>query len=408
MAEQELQLLRESLRGALRRLSAPEEVRRQMATARGWDPAVWRRLCRELGVTGLMVPDELGGGGFSAAELGVVFEEAGRALLCAPLLATAGLAVPLLLALDDREACKRYLPALCEGTLVAAVVTSDANGRQLPEGDLVTVAVHDTGPVLNGTAGFVVDGAFADLLLVPARAAGAVGVYAVEARSPGVAATPLVTLDQTRKQASVEFTAVPAVRVGPGDASGALARAMDVTRALLAAEQAGGAAACLEVAVSHAKTRIQFGRPIGSFQAVKQKAADLLIQVESARSAAQAAVQAAASALGPSAQTAPARAGDAPIPPREAPARGDDPSHPARELWDIPDLAVTALVAKIYCSEAYLAVAAENIQLHGGIGFTWEHDAHLYYKRAWASREMLGTPEEHTERLARLLEGELS
>jgi alkylation response protein AidB-like acyl-CoA dehydrogenase len=394
MAEQELQLLRESLRGALRRLSPPEEVRRQMATARGWDLPVWRRLCRELGVTGLMVPEELGGGGFSAAELGVVFEEAGRALLCAPLLATAGLAVPLLLALDDDQACKRYLPALCEGSLVATVVTSDANGRQLPDGDLVSVTGHETGPVLNGTAGFVVDGVFADLLLVPARASGAVGVYAVEARSPGVVATPLVTLDQTRKQASVEFTAVPAVRVGSGDASGALARAIDAARALLAAEQAGGAAACLEAAVSHAKTRIQFGRPIGSFQAVKQKAADLLIQVESARSAAQAAVQAAASALGPSAET--------------APAQGDRPSESSRELPGVPDLAVTALVAKIYCSEAYLAVAAENIQLHGGIGFTWEHDAHLYYKRAWASREMLGTPEEHTERLARLLEGELS
>jgi alkylation response protein AidB-like acyl-CoA dehydrogenase len=394
MAEQELQLLRESLHGALRRLSPPEEVRRQMATARGWDPPVWRRLCRELGVTGLMVPEELGGGGFSAVELGVVFEEAGRALLCAPLLATAGLAVPLLLALDDREACKRYLPALCEGSLVATVAISDADGRQPPAGDLVAAAGHGTGPVLNGTAGFVVDGAFADLLLVPARAGGTVGVYAVEASAPGVAATPLVTLDQTRKQASVEFTAVPAVRVGPDDASGALARAMDVSRALLAAEQAGGAAACLEAAVSHAKTRIQFGRPIGSFQAVKQKAADLLIQVESARSAAQAAVQAAASALGPSAGT--------------APAREDNPPLPAREPWDIPDLAVTALVAKIYCSEAYVTVAAENIQLHGGIGFTWEHDAHLYYKRAWTSREMLGTPEEHTERLARLLEGELS
>jgi acyl-CoA dehydrogenase len=329
----------------------------------------------------------LGGGGFSAVELGIVFEEAGRALLCAPFLATAGLALPLLLALDDREAEKRYLPALCQGTRVATVVTSDVNGRQLPEGDVISVTVSETGPVLDGTAGFVLDGASADLLLVPARATSAIGVYAVEAGSPGMVATPLVTLDQTRKQARVEFTATPAVRVGPEDASDALARGLDVARALLAAEQAGGAAACLEAAVSHAKTRIQFGRPIGSFQAVKQKAADLLIQVESARSAAQAAVQAAACALSSSFQGAPSFQG---------------------ALAGVPDLAVAARVAKIYCSEAYLTVAAENIQLHGGIGFTWEHDAHLYFKRAWTSREMLGGPAEHTERLARLLEGDLS
>jgi alkylation response protein AidB-like acyl-CoA dehydrogenase len=382
MADQELRLLRESLREALGELSPFAEIRRQMDTVQGWDPRLWRRLCRELGVAGLMVPEELGGGGFSAVELGVVFEEAGRVLLCAPLLATAGLAVPLLLALDDREAAKRYLPDLCDGSRVATVVTSDANGRQLPDGDLVAVTVRDSGPVLDGTAGFVVDGASADLLLVPARAAAApVGVYAVEASSPGVNVTPLVTLDQTRKQASVEFTGAPAVRVGPADASAALAQGLDVARALLAAEQVGGAAACLEAAVSYAKTRVQFGRPIGSFQAIKQKAADLLIQAESARSAAQAAVQAAAAALNPSFQGA---------------------------LPGVPDLPITALVAKIYCSDAYLTIAAENIQLHGGIGFTWEHEAHLYFKRAWASGQMLGSPEEHTERLARLLEGDVA
>jgi alkylation response protein AidB-like acyl-CoA dehydrogenase len=391
MAGQERALLRDSIREALRRLSPPAQVRRQMATVRGWDPQVWRRLCRELGVAGLMVPEELGGSGFSAAELGIVFEEAGRALLCAPFLATAGLAVPLLLALDDREACKRYLPALCEGSLVATVVTSDANGRQLPDGDLVSATAHDTGPALDGTAGFVVDGAFADLLLVPARADGGIGVYAVAAGSPGVVATPLVTLDQTRKQARVEFTAAPAVRVGPADAAGALARGLDVARALLAAEQAGGADACLQAAVSYGTTRIQFGRPIGSFQAFKQKAAELLIQVESARSAAQAAVQAAAAVFAP---------GGYSVPPIGGTARQPEPP------W--PDLAITALVAKIYCSEAYLTVAAENIQLHGGIGFTWEHDAHLYFKRAWTSRELLGGPPEHTEQLARLLlEGDL-
>jgi len=379
MAEQDLRLLRDTLREAFARLAPSEQIRRQMATARGWDPPLWRRLCRELGLAGLMVPEELGGGGFSAVELGVVFEEAGRALLCAPLLATAGLAVPLLLALDDPEACQRYLPALCEGSRVATVVTSDANGRHLPDGDLVAVTPRDAGPVLDGAAGFVVDGASADLLLVPARDRDGIGVYAVEAGTRGVVTTRWVTLDQTRKQARVKLTEAAAVRVGAGDAAGALALGLNVGRALLAAEQAGGAAACLEAAVGYGTTRIQFGRPIGSFQAFKQKAADLLIQVESARSAAQAAAQAAAAALGPA---------------------------PRAGLPAVPALAVTALVAKIYCSDAYLTVAAENIQLHGGIGFTWEHDAHLYFKRAWASSQMLGGPEEHTERLAGLLEGE--
>jgi acyl-CoA dehydrogenase len=174
---------------------------------------------------------------------------------------------------------------------------------------------------------------------------------------------------------------------------------LNVGRALLAAEQVGGAAACLEAAVGYGTTRIQFGRPIGSFQAFKQKAADLLIQVESARSAAQAAAQAAAAALG-SATTLLALGGTTPLQPPAA------EQAPRSDLPGVPDLAVTALVAKIYCSDAYLTVAAENIQLHGGIGFTWEHDAHLYFKRAWASSQMLGGPEEHTERLAGLLEGE--
>ena len=367
----DLRLLRETVRAALGELSPPEEVRRQMAAEPGWDAMLWRRLCRELGLAGLAVPDAYGGGGFSPAELAVVFEEAGRFLLCAPLLGTAGLAVPLLLTLDDEQARRRYLPSLCDGSLTATVTV--AAGQDGP----VRAVEHHGQWLLHGTAGYVVDGASAGVILVPADTGAGLGVFAVPAGSPGLAVTPLVTLDLTRKQARLAFDGVAATRAGPPDAAQAVRRALDVTRALLAAEQAGGAGRCLEMTVRHATTRIQFGRPIGSFQAVKQKVADMLIRVESARSAAAAAAQAAALALGA--------------------------DRCVTDLPDLPDLAVVAAVAQAYCSEAYVAVAADTIQLHGGIGFTWEHDAHLYFKRAWTSAELFGPPAEHYETIARHL-----
>ncbi|MDN3357564.1 acyl-CoA dehydrogenase family protein [Actinomadura sp. DC4] len=368
----ELGLLRRSVREALEDLSPPSEVRRRMETERGWDGPAWRRLCGELGLAGLAIPEAYGGGGFTPVELGVVFEEAGRSLLCAPLLATAGLAAPLLLALEDEPARRRLLPGLCDGSLVATVVTADATGRGLPGGALVRAAEDRGAWALHGTCDFVVDGASADVVLVPALAGDTLGVFAVEAGAPGLTARALVTLDPTRRQARLEFAGAPASRIGPPDASAALARALDVARALLAGEQAGGAGRCLDTTVEYARSRVQFGRPVGSFQAVKQKTADMLIKVESARSAAGAAAQAAA-----------------------------EPA--ARVIADLPGLAVVAAIAQAYCSEAYVAVAAETIQLHGGIGFTWEHDAHLHFKRAWTSAELLGGPDEHIESLARHL-----
>jgi alkylation response protein AidB-like acyl-CoA dehydrogenase len=373
----DLQLLRETLREAFAELSPPSEIRRQMQTERGWDHKTWQRLCGELGLAGLAVPEAYGGSGFSATELGVAFEEAGRFLLCAPLLATAALAVPLLLALDDEAARRRYLPGLCDGSLTATVVTADSAGRSLPAGDHVEAAERNGQVRLHGAAGYVIDGPSADLILVPAGIGTGLGVFAVPASADGLTVTPLVTLDPTRKQARLTFAGVAATRIGTADAGQALGRALDVARALLSAEQAGGAGRCLDMTVEYAKSRIQFGRPIGSFQAVKQKLADMLIRVESARSAAAAAAQAAA-----------AQSGDRPA---------------STDLADVPELAVTAAVAKAYCSEAYLAVAAETIQLHGGIGFTWEHDAHLYFKRAWTSAELLGRPAEHLESIARHL-----
>jgi acyl-CoA dehydrogenase len=360
----ELTLLRETVRAAFTDLCPTAEVRRQMNTARGWDDKLWRRLCGELGLAGLAVPAEHGGSGYSTVELGVVFEEAGRALLCAPLFASAGLAVPLLLALDDVAAQARYLPGICDGSIVATVATSDAIGYSV----LDHPAVEENGTsVLSGEAGFVVDGAFADLILVPARTGDALGVFAVDSTADGLRKVPLVTLDPTRKLARVSFDRVRARRIGGPETAAAVDRAFDVARALLAGEQAGAAGQCLDASVAHARSRIQFGRPIGSFQAVKQKAAQMLILVESARSAAMTAARAAAG------------------------------------VPDAPELAEAAAIAQVYCSEAFVTVAAEMIQLHGGIGFTWEHDAHLYLKRAWTSRELLGRPDYHLDTLARRL-----
>jgi alkylation response protein AidB-like acyl-CoA dehydrogenase len=385
---EELRLLRLSVREAFADLSPPAEVRRQMETARGWDRKTWIRLCGELGLAGLAVPEAYGGGGFTQVELGVVFEEAGRSLLCAPLLATAALASPLLLALDDEPARRRLLPGLCDGSLIATVVTADEAGRSLSGGTRIRAVQHGGTWSLHGVGGFVVDGASADLILVPARAGEGTGVFAVEAGTPGLTAQPLVTLDPTRRQAKLTFDRVRAAMIGPPDASDVLDRALDVARALLAGEQAGGAGRCLDMTVEYAKSRVQFGRPIGSFQAVKQKAADLLIKVESARSAAAAGAQAAAEAFATAARSLDDR-----------PEMGSGRAGSA--IADLPDLPVVAAVAKAYCSEAYVAVAAETIQLHGGIGFTWEHDAHLHFKRAWTSAELLGGADEHIESLAR-------
>jgi acyl-CoA dehydrogenase len=207
-----------------------------------------------------------------------------------------------------------------------------------------------------------VDGGVADVFLVPAATDAGLGVFVVRAGDTGVRVTPLVTLDQTRKQARLELDGAEGERVGSGDATDAVVRAFWTAQALLACELAGVASRSLELTVEYVKQRVQFGRAIGSFQAVKQKAADMLIKVESAKSAAYAAARAAAT--------------------------GDH------------ELVAISSVASAYCAEAAVAVTADAIQLHGGIGFTWEHDAHLYFKRALAGEQMLGTPSEHYDRVA--------
>jgi len=359
---EEQEELRRSVRRFLQEKSPSTEVRRLMETTEGFDPAVWDQMANQLGLQSLAIPEAYGGSGFSFVELTVVFEEMGAALLCAPYFSTVGLAANALLSSDDESAKTDLLPGIADGTTRATFALTEDSGQW----DVESVALSASGGpewTLSGHKMYVIDGHTSDLILVVARTGGGVSLFAVDGSAPGLVRTPLATMDQTRKQARLEFSSTPARLIGEEGGAGPLVRrTLDLAAVALAAEQVGGAQRCLDMAVDYAKTRIQFGRPIGSFQAIKHKCADMLLEVESAKSAAYYAGWAAAE--------------------------------------DSDELPVVASLAKSYCSEAYFHAASENIQIHGGIGFTWEHDAHLYFKRAKSSELLLGDPSYHRELLA--------
>ncbi|MEW2625660.1 acyl-CoA dehydrogenase family protein [Streptomyces sp. NPDC048106] len=348
--------LRTVLRDFLTEASGPEDVRTHLATPRGYDEALWARLAGEIGVHGLAIPEEYGGSGFTFAELAVALEEAGRVLYCAPLLSTVVLAAQALLGSGDRQACERHLPRIADGTLTATV----AGFQQEPSG--IAAEPSGSGTVLRGAADFVLDGAGADLILVRAHTAEGPRLFAVEPADDTCVRTPHHVLDETRRQARVEFHSAPAIPVGE---SGDVATALDAGRAALAAEQVGGSGHALDATVEFVAQRHQFGRSIGSFQAVKHRLADVLVAVEAARSASSYAT--ACVALGS------------------------------------PQLPVAASAAASVCSETFRLATAEYVQLHGGIGFTWEHPAHLYVRRARSSAVLFGTADQHRARLARLI-----
>jgi alkylation response protein AidB-like acyl-CoA dehydrogenase len=360
---EEQEELRRSVRRFLEDKSPEAEVRRLMETAEGYDPAVWDQMAQQLGLQGLAVPEEYGGHGFTYVELIVVLEEMGRALLCAPYFATVALAANALLASGDDAAKKEFLPGIASGDTIATLAFTEDSGRWDEEGITMEATKAGDGWTLSGHKMFVLDGHVAKLIIVAARAGGAVSLFAVDGSAKGLTRTPLSTMDQTRKQARLEFSGTPARLVGAeGQGWQVLSKVLDLAAVALAAEQVGGAQRVLEMSVEYAKVRVQFGRPIGSFQAIKHKCADMLLEVESAKSAAYYAGWAAAE--------------------------------------DNDELPVVASLAKAYCSDAYFHAAAENIQIHGGIGFTWEHPAHLYFKRAKSSELMLGDPYYHRELLA--------
>ena len=357
--------LRTGLRRFLSEKAGSSEVRRLMATDEGNDPALWTQMSGQLGLQGLPIPEQHGGAGYGPVELGIVLEELGRALLPSPFFATVALAAQALMASDDEAAQARYLPGIADGTTTATLVVGGADGGWNLQRVTTRAELTGDGWTVTGGASFVVDGHTADLLLVVARTHDGLGLFAVAGADSRVARTKLDVLDQTRPLARVELDAAPGLRIGPaGDGAAFLQRALDLAVVALAAEQVGGAQRCLEMAVEYAKVRVQFGRPIGSFQAIKHKCADMLLDIESARSAA---------------------------------------SHASSVAGDPEELAIAAALAGAYCSTAYTRVSKENIQIHGGIGYTWEHDAHLYLKRAKSSELLFGAPPEHRVRLAELV-----
>ena len=332
----------------------------------GHDAAGWREAC-DLGLASMLVPSEHGGAGLGWAEVVATIEETGRALARLPFFSTVCLATNALLAAGSEEQRAAYLPKIAAGDLLATVAF--AEGPRSDPFAMATIAREDGGGFeLHGAKRYVVDGDVADLLLVTARSPGSTGeegaaMFLVDAHAPGVKTTALPTMDLTRRQAFVELHGVRVdASAKMGDAR-ALRATLDRAAVALAAESLGGADRCLEMATEYAKARVQFGRPIGSFQAIKHRLADMLVAVETARSAVYYAASVAQS--------------------------GDD-----------AELATAAPLAKSYCTEAFFRCAAESIQIHGGVGFTWEHDAHRFFKRAQGSLALLGSPAADRERVA--------
>ena len=358
--------LRAATRDLLQRHAPEPAVRATMQTEDGYDPALWHRMAAEIGLQGLIVPEAFGGSGADFIDLGVVMEELGRALYCGPFLSSGVLAATALTAAGDETAARTYLPALCAGSLLATV----ADDRLLGGGGLPGPRPRRTpGPCASpaGRASSWTGTSLTLLWSAPATATKPGCTWSTPGR-PGITATPLPTMDLTRKIAAVEFRDTPAQRLGePGNAHCVLTRVGDLATIALAAEQAGSAQQILDITVEYARTRTQFGRTIGSFQAVKHRCADMSVDVESARSAAYNGIWTAAS----------------------------DP--------DDTQLGIAASIAHCYCSEAFTRAAASCIQVHGGIGFTWEHSAHLYYRRAKSAELLFGHPAQHRRRLATLL-----
>ncbi|TDD33094.1 acyl-CoA dehydrogenase [Actinomadura sp. KC06] len=348
--------LRASVRAVL--TGAEGSAGHDLETDRGWSPRTWSRLCDELELPALAVPEANGGTGAGVIELGIVLGEAGRSLLRAPLLSTS-LAIQALLRTRPGAGVAQLAAGRRTGTLALR-----EPGRGWDAEPHTRAAAGRDAWRITGTKNWVLDGTTADLFVVSARTPSGTSLFLVESQNVGVKVEATETVDPTRRVAHVTFDAAPAVLLGR-DGAAPVASILDTAVVLLAAEQVGVAERCLEMAVEYACRRTQFGRPIGSFQAVKHKLADVLLEVEAARSAALHAAYV-------------------------ADRRPDD------------ELGEAAAVAGVTCSEAALLAAGENIQVHGGIGMTWEHPAHLFLKRATVSRMLLRHPQDHLERVLEL------
>ena len=359
----------EQFRSAIRRFlndkSPTTEVRRLMATDQGYDPKVWHQMSEELALPGIHIPEQYGGSGFGMVELGIVMEEFGRALLCAPYFSTSVLAASAIMNAGTEKEKANLLPDLASGARLATLAVTEPNGDWDPRSVEVVATTDGHGFSLEGSKSYVVDGHIADLLVVAARvpaASEAIELFTVDASAEGIERKLLPSMDPTRKIARIDFKRAHAHPLGNREkGEQAILRTMDQAAIALSNEMMGGAQRLLDSALDYSKLRVQFGRPIGSFQAIKHRLADMLLDVELAKSAAYYAAQAASV---------------------------DDPEWPAM-----------ANLAKATASETYLRVAIDTIQLHGGIGFTWDNDTHLWFKRAKSSEVFLGQPNYHRELL---------
>jgi alkylation response protein AidB-like acyl-CoA dehydrogenase len=358
---------RDGVRAFLERRSSSAAVRALLDSPEGYDRAVWKQMADQLGLQGLHVPEEHDGSGFTAVELCLVSREVGRVLLPAPWLSTVVLAATALVESGDEDAMARYLPGIAAGETIATVALPEASRAGASEVALVHARPSAASSArLYGVVDLVLDGCAADVLLLAAGDDAGGSLYAVDLGAPGVTREPIRALDPSRRLARITLDGVEAARIGDAGAAAALiARTRDLAAVALAAEAVGGAEAMLAMSVAYAKDRFQFGRPIGSFQAIKHRCADLLVEVDSASLLADWAARAAA----------------------------EQPEA----------LPVAAAECKARCTDAFVHAAAAAIQIHGGIGFTWEHDAHLYFKRAKFDQLLLGHPDLHRERAAQAL-----
>jgi alkylation response protein AidB-like acyl-CoA dehydrogenase len=347
------QLLKDGARRFFSEECPIARVRQIMEIETAYDAEIWARMAAQ-GYMGIMFPEEYGGVGLGKVELVLLMEEAGRALLPGPFFSTVALAGAMIDAVASPEKKQKYLAPICRGQARSTLAMLEASASW----DSALVQLRAVNEKLTGKKMFVPDATAADSILVVA----ANGIFVVDAKADGISIAPMPGMDLTRKLYSVHFNNTPAERLS--DATN-LAKGLEVATAALAAEMVGGMQRTLDITVEYAKARKQFGKPIGMFQAVQHQCADMYLETESARSA----VYHAAWAL-------------------------DE---------NIPGAALAVSIAKMYASDACRTVGNRGIQIHGGMGFTWENDLHLYYRRAKASETALGDATFHRERIARLV-----
>jgi alkylation response protein AidB-like acyl-CoA dehydrogenase len=359
----ELEELRDTVRRFVADSSPLAEVRRVVETPAGYAAAVWSTMAGQLGLAGLAIAEEFGGSGAGWREVAVVAEELGRALLPSPYLASAVLVATAIAESRDAAAAKDLLPRIAAGETTAALAVLSDGGRWDSPGSGLTATRGGDGYRLDGYATFVLDGHLADVVVAVAQTEHGVSLFTVDGDQSGLRRSALPTLDLTRPQARLEFARVPARLVGTeGQAAPVLERTLEAALVAVAADALGGARRCLDMSLAYAKERVAFGRPIGGFQAVKHKLVDLHLEVEFARTAVTQAALAAAE--------------------------------------DSADRRALASLAVAHIVSTYALVATENIHLHGGVGFTWEHDAQLFFKRAKSSQVLFGDAAFHRERVA--------